>query len=63
MPTGVRMISDIGSGIEWLTPTASISNGPTLMRSPCLKIVTGISLRLLSKSRLASSMPAVNGEA
>ncbi|MNR67350.1 hypothetical protein D3C85_1912970 [compost metagenome] len=48
LPSGVRMTSDIGSGIEWLTPTASIEKGPTLITSPALNGVTGIFARLPS---------------
>ena len=34
MPAGVRMASDTGSGMEWVTAIASISNGPIVKRWP-----------------------------
>jgi hypothetical protein len=34
VPSGVVMARETGSGIEWVTVTASMSNGPTVNRSP-----------------------------
>ena len=63
VPSGVRIASATGSGMECVTLTASISKGPTLNRSPAEKTFTGTLAAPASPSRLASSNAAVKGVA
>ncbi len=49
VPSGVRMARPLGSGIEWVMVTISMSKAPSWNRPP-----SGISVRSTSSSRPAS---------
>ena len=62
-PSGVRMATALGSGIEWATEISSRSNGPTVKRDSSAITLTFGGCPTPYSANLARSIAAVNGVA
>ena len=63
VPSGVRIASPFGSGIEWVRVISSSSNGPSVIVPPSGTSVIGTSSSRPASRSFSRSTKAVNGVA